>query len=153
MVRIADVPAVTRANIEALDCPTNDNQPWVSAVPLAERKIVLISSAGLMLRGEPTVGRSEAGYRAIPHNIPAGDILMSHVSINYDRTGFQQDLNTILPRDRLDELADTGKIGAVADTHYSFMGATDPRNMETHARELAARLLADGVAAAVLLPV
>jgi hypothetical protein len=48
---------------------------------------------------------------------------------------------------------DAGKIGAVADTHYSFMGATDPRTMEVHARELAGRLHDNGVDSAVFLPV
>jgi D-proline reductase (dithiol) PrdB len=153
MVRLADVPTVTRANIEALDCPVNERTPWVSGPPLAQRRIALISSAGLMLRGDRTVRRSEAGYRAIPHETPAGDILMSHVSVNYDRTGFQQDLNVILPRERMDELAGAGAIGSVATTHYSFMGATDPRDMEPHARELAGRLRDDDVDSVVLLPV
>ena len=42
---------------------------------------------------------------------------------------------------------------SVAATHYSFMGATDPLQMEPHARELAGRLKADAVDAAVLPPV
>ena len=33
----------------------------------------------------------------------------------------------------------------MADTHYSFMGATDPLQMEPHARELAGRLKEDKV--------
>ena len=51
---------------------------------------------------------------------------MSHISTNFDRTGFQQDINVVFPVDRLRELAARGTIGSVADFHYSFMGATAP---------------------------
>lgn len=153
MVRMVDLPAASQANLEQLECPEFHSNPWTQGPALAERKVVLISSAGLMLRGEKTVRRSEAGYRVIPHDAPAGDILMSHVSINYDRTGFQQDLNVILPRERLDELVAGGEVGAAAANHYSFMGATEPGAMESHARELAGRLKTEQVDTAVFLPV
>ena len=44
-------------------------------------------------------------------------------------------------------------IGSVAATHYSFMGATDPVQMEPYARDVASRLKADGVDAVLLSPV
>jgi D-proline reductase (dithiol) PrdB len=78
---------------------------------------------------------------------------MSHISINFDRTGFQEDWNVAFPLDRLNELAADGVIGSVARTHYAFMGATDPVEMEPHARELAGRLKADRVDAVILSPV
>ena len=78
---------------------------------------------------------------------------MSHVSVNFDRTGFQQDLNVILPRERLQELADAGEIGAVADEHYAFMGATDAHLLERSSRKLAQHLHDEGVDTALLLPV
>jgi D-proline reductase (dithiol) PrdB len=78
---------------------------------------------------------------------------MSHVSVSYDRTGFQQDLNVVLPIDRLRELAAEGVIGAAADTHYSFMGAVAPEAMEPQARKLSQTLKDDGVDSLILLPV
>ena len=51
---------------------------------------------------------------------------MSHISVNFDRSGFQQDLNVVFPVERLREMAADGEIGSVAD---SFMGATDPEQM------------------------
>ena len=155
MVRLADLTPAARENIEALACPDFSQQPrpWVNKIPLTERKVALISSAGLMLRGDKTVGRGEAGYREIAHKVSANDVLMSHVSVNFDRTGYQQDLNVVLPRDRLDELVTDGVIGGVAETHYAFMGATDPTHMEPHARQLAQQLQGDGVDTVVLLPV
>ncbi|PIP39124.1 MAG: hypothetical protein COX19_08875 [Desulfobacterales bacterium CG23_combo_of_CG06-09_8_20_14_all_51_8] len=78
---------------------------------------------------------------------------MSHVSTNFDRIGFQQDWNVVFPIDRLQELAAEGFIGSVADYHYSFMGATDPAEMEPSARNLALLLKGDQVDAALLVPV
>ena len=59
----------------------------------------------------------------------------------------------MFPLDRLNELAAQGAIGSVAATHYSFMGATDPREMEGAARDVAARLKQDRVDAVLLSPV
>jgi D-proline reductase (dithiol) PrdB len=92
-------------------------------------------------------------YRIIPGNIAAGDLVMSHLSTNFDRTGFQQDWNLVFPIDRLKELAAEGIIGSVADFHYSFMGATDPGEMAPAARNLAGLLHGDLVTAALLVPV
>ncbi len=78
---------------------------------------------------------------------------MTHISTNFDRTGFQRDWNVVFPLDRLNELALEGKIGSAAAYHYSFMGATDPAAMEPSARNLAVLLKGDRVDAALLVPV
>ena len=78
---------------------------------------------------------------------------MSHISTNYDRSGFQKDWNVVFPLDRLNELAQQGVIGSVADFHYSFMGATAPQLMETAARTLASLLKKDSVTGVLLIPV
>lgn len=86
-------------------------------------------------------------------NINARDLVMTHISTNFDRTGFQQDWNVVFPLDQLKELAAEGIIGSVAAYHYSFMGATDPAEMEPAARNLALLLKGDGVDGALLVPV
>jgi len=78
---------------------------------------------------------------------------MTHISTNFDRTGFQQDWNVVFPLERLRELAAEGIIGSVAAYHYSFMGATDPAEMEPAARNLALLLKGDRVDGALLVPV
>ncbi len=153
MVRLADLPPAEQRSLPALECPRFESRPWVAPRPLAERCITIVNSAGLMRRGERPVAPRDPRYRTIPHTLPAGEILMSHVSVNFDRTGFQQDVNCVLPRDRLQELARDGVIGGVAATHYSFMGATEPGKMAPHARRLARSLRRVGVDAALLLPV
>ncbi len=153
MVRMADLPSAMQKNLPLLECPTFDSQPWVSAKPLSEQRVAIVSSAGLMMRGEKPVTANDVRYRAIAHDADAGDVLMSHVSVNYDRTGFQRDMNVAFPRDRLQELVDEGVVGSAASVHYATMGAVDPAGLERQTRDLAATLKADGVDSAVLLPV
>ena len=73
--------------------------------------------------------------------------------MNFDRSGFQQDLNCVLPRDRLSELASEGLIGSVAENHYAFMGAAAPEKLEPSAAKLAVELHAAGVDTVLLAPV
>jgi len=78
---------------------------------------------------------------------------MSHVSINFDRAGFQRDINVVHPIDRLREFAADGIIGSVASAHYTVMGSTDPAAMVQSADAIAAALIADKCNAVVLAPV
>ena len=153
MVRLADVPEPERSNIANLDCPTYAHTPFTTAPSVDQRHVTLVSTAGFIVRGERPTLPSDAGYRTIASSVGDGDILCSHVSVDFDRTGFQQDLNCVLPRDRLHEFVHGGLIAAVAENHYSFMGATEPAKMEPHARRLAQSLGRQGVDTALLLPV
>ena len=153
MVRLSDLPATKREMMQTYEPAVFGTNPWVRGTALTERTVTLISTAGLIMRGERPVTPHDARYRVIPHNADANDILMTHVSVNFDRTGFQRDLNVVLPRERLQELAEAGQIGAVADEHYAFMGATDARLLEASSRKLAGVLHDKGVDSALLLPV
>ena len=92
-------------------------------------------------------------YRVIPGNCASNELIMSHVSANFDRSGFQQDWNIVFPLDRLHELCDEGVIGSVAKFHYSFMGAMDPADLEQSTRKLAGLLKNDKVDGVLLVPV
>ena len=78
---------------------------------------------------------------------------MTHISTNFDHTGFQQDWNLVFPLDRLRELAAEGAIASLADFHYSFMGATNPMQMEDQAAQIAGLLQKDEVNAVLFVPV
>jgi D-proline reductase (dithiol) PrdB len=153
MARLDQIPEPLRSHIAALECPTFETQPWVGGPPLNRRRVAIISTAGLHVREDSPYTPLSGEYRVIPAHIAANDLVMSHVSTNFDRTGFQQDWNVVFPLDRLRELADEGNIGSVADFHYSFMGATDPRQMEPMTRDLAGLLKGDQVDAILLVPV
>jgi D-proline reductase (dithiol) PrdB len=153
MARLSDLDESSRVRLLNLECPVFDSRPWVAGPPLSGRRVAVVSTAGLHARSDKPFGLGANGYRIIPGDLPAGEIVMSHVSANFDRTGFQQDLNVVFPLERLRELAAEGVIGSVAGFHYSFMGATAPEQMEPVARGLARVLARDRVDAVLLVPV
>ncbi len=153
MVRLDKYPEEERAHLLGLPCPSFKATPFVTGPPLAERRIAVISTAGLHRRGDRPFAIGEADYRLIPVDTPASDLVMSHISTNFDRTGFQLDLNLVLPLDRLSELVKQRFIGALADYHYSFMGATDPQQMKNTARILSNKMKKEGVNSVLLVPV
>ena len=151
MVRLSEMPAVGRGFISELTIPPVDGTPWVRPVPAAERRIAIVSSAAVSRRGDKPFSWLARDCRVIQRD--ERDLVMTHVAVEYDRTAWQQDLNTILPLDRLDEMAKDGEIGSVASEHYTFMGAADPVDMETSARESAERMRRDDVNTVFLIPV
>ncbi len=153
MAHLSSLPPGTQKTILSVECNAPDVRSWVEGPSLTERKIAIISTAGLLARGGKPFRGGDHHYHAIANEIAPNDLLISHLSVNFDRTGFQQDLNVVFPRDRLAELKAEGVIGEVADMHYSFMGATDPTLMEEDAHELSGRLKDDGVDSVLLLPV
>ena len=153
MTRLTDLPPAQAKRLAELECPDFTTRPFVKGPPLDQRRVAIVSSAGLVVRGETPFRGRDADYRVIPGDTSPADLLISHISINFDRTGFQEDRNVVFPLERLNDLAADGAIGSVAQTHYSFMGATDPVEMEPHARDVAAQLKADRVDAVILSPV
>ena len=153
MTRLSDLPPAQAKRLAEVECPVFETRPWVFGPPLPQRRVAIVSSAGLFRRGENPFRDRDADYRIVSGDIKWQDLLVSHISVNFDRTGLQEDWNVAFPLDRLKELAAEGVIGSVADTHYSFMGASDPVPMEPHARELAGRLKQDSVDSVLLAPV
>nr|HID57845.1 selenoprotein B glycine/betaine/sarcosine/D-proline reductase [Desulfobacterales bacterium] len=153
MARLDQIPEPMWSHIASLECPTFETQPWIEGPPLSRRRVAIVSTAGLHRRGDRPFTFMSGEYRVIPGNIAANDLVMSHISTNFDRTGFQHDWNVVFPLDRLRELAAQGVIGSAADFHYSFMGATEPSQMEPTARDLARLLKKDQVNAVLLVPV
>lgn len=153
MARLDRMPEEERDHLLALPCPTYSFTPWVAGPPPSARRVALVSTAGLHRRGDRPFGPGATDYRVIPADTPASELLMGHISTNFDRTGFQQDWNVVFPIDRLRDMADRGEIGGLADHHYSFMGATEPRQLEETARGLAQIMRGDGVTVVLLVPV
>lgn len=153
MARLELMPEPMHSHLSDLPCPTFATTPWVTGPELAQRRVAIISTAGLHRRKDRTFAGMDGDYRVIPGDVSANDLVMTHISTNFDRTGFVQDWNVVFPLDRLHELAQEKFIGSVADFHYSFMGATDPDNMAAPAQNLAQLLKGDNVDAAFLVPV
>ena len=107
MARLEEMNPAERKHLTELKCPTFEKRPWAEGPPLSERRVAIISTAGLHTRDDrPFALESGDFYRLIPGDIPANDLVMSHVSTNFDHTGWQQDWNIIFPLDRIKELAE-----------------------------------------------
>jgi D-proline reductase (dithiol) PrdB len=155
MARLTDFsPAEQGHHLQKIqDLPDFGPTPFVPGPPLRERRVAIVTTSGVHSRSDRPFDIGAADYRVIPGDTPAGELIMSHVSVNFDRSGFQEDINVVFPLDRLRELEMGGVIGSISDFHYSFMGAAPIRALETKARELAALLRKDRVDAVLLTPV
>ncbi len=151
MVLIPEMPAVGRGFISRLQPPEIRNPAWIIPKPSKDRRVSIVSTAAVSKRGEKPFSWLARDYRSINKN--DRDLVMTHVAAEYDRTAWQQDLNTIIPLDRLEEMASEGEIGSVADNHYAFMGAADPRDMEKYALEVAGKMKQEAVDTVFLVPV
>ena len=153
MARIEDIPQPTRDPIIGLAMPELDGEPWVQPKPLARSRIAIITSAALHRRTEMPFEAGTPEFRELPSSLAPAEMLMSHISINFDRIAVERDINVAYPINRLGELAMTGRIGSVAATHYSVMGSTDPATMTQTADAISGRLKQEGVDAVLLCPV
>jgi len=154
VVRLADLPEEERAHLLAKSCPPFDSEPFVEGPPLSQRRVALLTSAGLHRVGDDAFSMVDLSYRVIPGAIRAEELTMTHSSVHFDRAGFREDVNLVFPIDRLRELEAEGVIGSIADYHYSLMGAGWlPHQIEPTMRELARLLREDEVDAVCLVPV
>ncbi len=127
--------------------------------PLGESKLVLITTAGLYLPGQPPFGLDLRGgdfsFREIPSTTDVRQLKIAHRSAAFDQTAALEDRNLVFPLDRLRELAERGEVGALNHRHFSFMGSiTAPaRLVKESAPTVAAMLHEDQVDACFLVPV
>lgn len=127
MARIEDIPQPTRDAIVGLAMPALDGEPWVQPKPLARSRVAILTSAALHRRMERPFEAGTPEFRELPSSLAPADMLMSHISINFDRIAFERDINVAYPIDRLRELAAAGHIGSVATTHYSVIAVAQDR--------------------------
>ena len=157
MARLADLGEWEQELLlQMLDeIPAYSGQPWQSGAPLAQRRVALLTTSGIHRHDDHAYsdGAVANEYRVIPGDVNADELVMSHLSSNFDRTGFQQDTNVVFPIDRLRELATEGVIGSLAAFHYAVMGAARLPGLEATARQIAKLLKQDSVDAVLLTPV
>lgn len=153
MARQDDIPQPTRDAVLNIPCPTFETTPFVAGPPLSQRRIAILTSAALIRRGDKPFAFGSGECRFLPAATPAEDLLLSHVSINFDRAGWQRDINVVYPIDRLRELAAAGEIGGVADTNYTVMGSTDPAEMDKAVDQIEGQLRQERIDSVLLTPV
>ncbi len=153
MVRLADLPQPMGGFLANMPMPEFDSTPWARPPARADARVALVSTAGLHRRSDRKFQGITNEYRIIPGDADPADLAMSHVSVNFDRSGFQRDVNVAFPLERLRALAEAGEIGSVAQWHYSFMGATPGEQFAETGAQVGRLLKEDGVTAAVLVPI
>ena len=153
MVRLSDIDPDMAASLRDAPLPSFEASPWVSPPDLRTARVAIVSTAGIHRTGDIPFTGHDGDYRIVPGAIDDADLSMTHLSINFDRAAYQQDVNVAFPLARLRTLAASGEIGSVAAWHYSFMGATPPEQMEPSAREVARLLKGDHVDVALLIPI
>jgi D-proline reductase (dithiol) PrdB len=156
MVRLSDLHEVEAMHMRrrAEEMRPVEPAPWITPIPLQQAKVAIVSTAGLHRRSDSPFKPGAVDYRLLPGDVDFADVVVSHISTNFDRSAFQQDPNIWFPLDRLREMASDGDIGGVSAWHYSFMGAQPNHSALQAAGEEVGRLLADDeVDVALLIPV
>jgi len=151
--RLDDVPDGVAELLGSLPLPDFDSTPFVIGKPLSERRCAVLTTAGLVRRGAPVFEPYGTDFRVIPADVDMADLLLTHLSVNFDRSGFQQDVNVVFPIERLRELAQEGEIGSLADFHYSLPGGTSPQDLQDSIARIAELLRRDGVDTILGVPV
>lgn len=156
MVRLSDLHESEadhlRARAEAM--PALECERWLSPKPLAESTVAIVSTCGMHRRDDPPFTPGALDYRILPRGVDWGDVVMSHISANFDRSGVADDPNIAVPLDRLAEMAAAGEIAGVSNWHYMFMGAHPaPQMFEDTGTEVGRLLAEDGVDVALLVPI
>lgn len=137
--------------------------PWAPLQkPLSDARVALVSTAALaLLDDEPFDQEGERrnpwwgdpSFRVLPRDTRTGDATSHHMHI--DTSVPARDLDSVMPLERLAELASDGVVGSSAPSHYSFMGyILDPKElMERSAPAIVGQMKAEEVDVALLVPV
>jgi D-proline reductase (dithiol) PrdB len=140
-----------------------DDIPWTPlAKPLTDCRVALLSSAAIALADDEPFDQEgerrnpwwgDPTHRLIPASATSEDVRLYHLHI--DTRPAEQDLNCVLPLDRLAELAARGAIGDVAPSHYSTMGyiLDEAEQLAETAPKIVERLRDEAADAVVLVPV
>ncbi|HUZ74169.1 MAG TPA: glycine/sarcosine/betaine reductase selenoprotein B family protein [Stellaceae bacterium] len=147
---LSDMPEPWRSRLVNQPMPEFDGTPCAGGPPLEDRRISLITTAGLHLHGDRPFIPGRADWRVIPDDADLAELVTSHLATNFDRIGMMSDINTVFPIDRLRELVAAGTVGATAARHFGFMGSTPPTAYADSIKALADDMKHDGVGGVVL---
>ena len=155
MPRLDRLPQTNRNALLGLAVEVNDGTPFTRlAEPLSACRLAIVTTAGVHRRSDRPFGPGDQGYRVIPSDTPAAEIIQSHTSLGFDRAAIMRDLDVSFPIRRVLELVERGELGAAVPNHYSFMGAQrDLVRLEGETGpEVGRRLREEGVNAALITP-
>ena len=99
MVRLSDLHPVEAEHMrhQAAGMRPVTPAPWIEPKPLTECTVAIVSTAGLHRRSDTPFKPGAVDYRLLPGDVDFADVVVSHVSTNFDRSGFQRDPNIWFP--------------------------------------------------------
>jgi len=160
MVRIADMKSTLKLFMRAYRWrKLGEIEPAQREKPLAECRVALVSSAGMVAPGQaPYDQKAKVGdwsWREIPGDVDVASLTEHHNSPSFDHSGIEADGNMGFPLDRLRELVADGIVGEVAPRHASVMGSilAPGRFVRKTVPEIVDAFTADGVDVALMVPV
>ena len=109
-----------KALTDDIETPVFETTAFTTPPPLAEATVAIVTSASLHHPEQDDFAPVDTGYRILDGG--RRDYVTGHWSPNFDAVGFAYDINTVFPIERLDELAERGTIGRVADQHLAYAG-------------------------------
>lgn len=133
--------------------------PWTEPrQPLAESCLAIVTTGGVHRTDQPAFDMldraGDPSFREVPVTTPREMLTITHDY--YDHRDADQDLNLVLPVDRLREIVQAGGIGSLHEMAYCLMGHIDGPHLATlvgvTAPEIARRLAAAKVDYALLVP-
>ena len=136
--------------------------PWTPlSKPVKQASVCMVTSAGISLKTDPPFDMErekreavwgDRSYRAIPRGTTGDDIDVNHLHINTN--WIKQDINVMLPFDRMAEFEKEGVIGRLAPTSYSFYGFQwqNTEFLQTAIEPMSGKMKEEGVHAVLLFP-
>jgi hypothetical protein len=148
-----------------------EDRPFTSlAKPLSETAIGLVTSSGHFVSGDDQSGfdqddmtqdwaiarisdflRETPILSEIPKDLPAEELRVRHPG--YDTRSVSRDPGVALPRLSLEQAQEDGRIGRLAQTLYSFVGACSQGRLKNELDEWILRWKNQGIEALFLVPV
>jgi D-proline reductase (dithiol) PrdB len=132
--------------------PQEEPTPWTPFQrPLRAARIALVSTAGLRLRNQAAFPADGAGFRLLPAGTPPRDLAFDYTA--YDPSEAEEDLNVLVPVDRLRESAARGAVGAPAESFVSIVGSRrDPIRLRQDVDAVAEEFRDDGIDLVLVIP-
>lgn len=120
-----------------------EGTPWSPLKKaLKDSTVALVTTAGLHLKSQTPFdmkdSEGDATFRELPLETPREEYMITHDY--YDHSDADKDVNVVFPIDRLRELAEEGRLGALAETNYGFMGHISGGQLERLVDETAPAL-------------
>jgi len=157
---LSEFPLKYRLFLKTYQWRRIDPVPWTPLKkPLAECRLVLVSSAGIVTTNQQPFDSSirggDSSIREIPSDVDVAALIETHRSDAFDHEGLRQDPNLVFPADRLREILTAGVIGSLNHRYLSIMGSiTAPgRLIKKTIPQVVPKLVEDRVDIALLIPV